>query len=99
LTAVYIPVALLVASLSTSILLFLANINYIPGAVPMIIILTVSSLTVSVNIFAVTLQAIRKTWIFIASSSLGLLSSVILSVILIPRIGIDGAAIGYSSKG
>jgi len=61
LTAIYIPVALLVASLSTSILLFLANINYIPGAVPMIIILTVSSLTVSVNIFAVTLQAIRKT--------------------------------------
>jgi len=99
LTAIYIPVALLVASLSPSILLFLANINYIPGAVPMIIILTVSSLTVSVNIFAVTLQAIRKTRIFIASSSLGLISNVILSVILIPRIGIDGAAIGYASTG
>jgi len=99
LTAIYIPVALLVASLSPSILLFLANINYVPGAVPMIIILTVSSLIVSVNIFAVTLQAIRKTRIFIASSSLGLLSNVILSVILIPRIGIDGAAIGYASTG
>jgi len=99
LTAIYIPVALLVASLSPSILLFLANVNYIPGAVPMIIILTASSLTVSVNIFAVTLQAIRKTRIFIASSSLGLISNVILSVILIPRIGIDGAAIGYASTG
>jgi len=99
LTAIYIPVALLVASLSPSLLLFLANINYIPGAVPIIIILTVSSLTVSVNIFAVALKAIRKTRIFIASSSLGLLSNVILSVILIPRIGIDGAAIGYASKG
>jgi len=65
----------------------------------MSIIFTVSSLIVSVNIFAVTLQAIRKTRIFIASSSLGLLSNVILSVIRIPRIGIDGAAIGYASKG
>jgi len=99
LTAIYIPVALLVASLSPSILLFLANINYIPRSVPMIIIFTASSLTVSVNIFAVTLQAIRKTRFFIASSSLGLISNVILSIILIPRIGIDGAAIGYASTG
>ncbi|MEM3455867.1 MAG: polysaccharide biosynthesis C-terminal domain-containing protein [Candidatus Micrarchaeia archaeon] len=45
----------------------------------------------------VTLQAIRKTRIFLLSSSLALTSNFILSVILIPRFGIDGAGIAFSS--
>ena len=97
LTAIYMPVALLVAALSPSIILFLAKESYIAGSVPITIILIVSSLTVSVNIFAVTLQAIRKTRLFIISSSLGLLVNFVISIILIPRFGIDGAAVGYAS--
>ena len=97
LTAIYIPVALLFAALSPSIILFLANGSYAPGSTPITIILIVSSLTISVNIFAVTLQAIRKTRLFIISSSLGLLANFVISIILIPRFGIDGAAVGYAS--
>ncbi|MEM3753928.1 MAG: polysaccharide biosynthesis C-terminal domain-containing protein, partial [Candidatus Micrarchaeaceae archaeon] len=43
------------------------------------------------------LQAIRKTKIFLLSSSLALASNFVLSVILIPRFGIDGAGIAFSS--
>ena len=95
--AFYTPIALLVAALSQSILLFLANRNYLLGTFPITTILLVSSLTVSVNIYIVTLQAIRKTRVFIISSALALLSNFSLSVLLIPRLGIEGAAIGYAS--
>ena len=95
--AFYTPIALLVAALSQSILLFLANRNYLLGTFPITTILLVSSITVSVNIYIVTLQAIRKTRVFIISSAFALLSNFSLSVLLIPRLGIEGAAIGYAS--
>jgi O-antigen/teichoic acid export membrane protein len=99
LSAIYMPVALLVAAISPSILLFLANVNYLPGTVPIMIILIVGSLTVSGNIFSVSLQAIRKTRIFIITSTVALLSNLILSFTLIPVYGINGAAVGFASTG
>ncbi|MGC8693536.1 MAG: polysaccharide biosynthesis C-terminal domain-containing protein [Thermoplasmata archaeon] len=95
--AVYLPLALLVAAISPSILLFIANKAYLPGYVPIIIILVTNSIFISSNVLSVTLQAIRKTRIFLLSSSLALLSNLILSIILIPRYGIDGAGIAFSS--
>ena len=97
LSAVYMPIALLAAAISPSVLLFLANSEYLPGYVPMIIILVASAVTVSGNVYAVSLQAIRKTKIFLLSSSLALLSNFVLSIILVPHFGINGAAIGYAS--
>jgi O-antigen/teichoic acid export membrane protein len=99
LTAVYVPVTLIVASLSPSILLFLANTSYLSGEGPIMIILITSSLTVSANVFAVTIQAIRKTRLFILSSSIALLANFALSLLLIPHYGLNGAAVGYASPG
>ena len=97
LTAVYVPLALIIAALSPSVLLFLAKGSYLSGATPISIILITSSLTVPASILVVTLQAIRKTKILIISSSIGLLSNLALSVVLIPHFGINGAALGYAS--
>lgn len=97
LTAVYVPLALIIAALSPSILLFLAKKSYISGAMPITIILVTSALTVSASIFMVTLQAIRRTRVLIVSSSFGLLSNLTLSLLLIPRYGIVGASVGYGS--
>ena len=97
LTAVYVPLALIIAALSPSVLLFLAKSSYVSGAAPITIILITSSLTVSLSVFVVTLQAIRKTKVLIVSSSIGLISNLLLSIVLIPRFGIDGAAVGYAS--
>jgi len=98
-SAIYMPVALLVAALGPSILLFLANRNYLPGAIPIMIILLVGALTVSGNIFGVSLQAIRKTRIFLITSTLALLSNFVLSFLLIPLYSINGAAVGFASTG
>jgi O-antigen/teichoic acid export membrane protein len=97
LSAVYMPVALLAAALAPSVLLFLANPSYLPGYTPIMIILVASAITVTGTIYGTSLQAIRKTRIFVISSSLALTSNLVLSVILIPRFGIDGAAVGYAS--
>ena len=97
LMGIYLPIALLVAAISPDILLFIANKNYLPGYVPIIIILSVNSIFISSNILGVSLQAIRKTRIFLISSSLTLASNVAFSMMLIPKYGIDGASIAFSS--
>ncbi|MEM3265190.1 MAG: polysaccharide biosynthesis C-terminal domain-containing protein [Nitrososphaeria archaeon] len=95
--AVYMPIALLVAAISQPILLFIANKEYLPGYIPIIIILVINSIFISSNILSVTLQDIRKTRIFLLSLSLALASNFILSLFLIPGFGIDVAGIAFSS--
>ncbi len=97
LTALYLPIALLIAAISPSILLFLSGEEYLAGYIPVTIILIINSTFISANIMGVTLQAIRKTRIFILSSGLALLSNFVLSTILIPKYGIDGAGVAFSS--
>ena len=97
LMAFYVPVSLVVAAISPSILLFLTNPSYLPGFIPITVITIVNALFISSNILAVSLQAVRKTRIFLLSSSLALISNFIISILLIPRFGINGAAIGFSS--
>ncbi len=97
LLAFYIPVSLVVAAISPSILLFLANPSYLPGYIPITVITITNALFISSNILGVSLQAVRKTRIFLLSSSLALISNFIISILLIPRFGINGAAMGFSS--
>ncbi len=97
LLAFYVPVSLLFAAVSPSVLLFLANPSYLPGFIPITVITITNALFISSNILAVSLQAVRKTRIFLLSSSLALVSNFIISILLIPRFGINGAAVGFSS--
>ena len=98
LTAFYMPVALIVAAISPSIILFLTGKQqYLPGSVPIVIILVVSSLLVSRSIMGTTLRAVRVTKIFIMTASAALVGNFALSALLIPIYGIDGAAVGYAS--
>jgi O-antigen/teichoic acid export membrane protein len=96
-STIYVPIAMLVAALSPSLLLFLSSSTYLPASVPVSIVLMVSSLFVSGNILSVSLQGIRKTRIFLITSSLALMSNFIISILLIPRYQMIGASIGYSS--
>ncbi|MGC8497808.1 MAG: flippase [Thermoplasmata archaeon] len=96
-STIYVPIALLVASLSPYILLFLSNGEYLPASYPIMIVLTTGSLFVSGNILAVAIQSVRKTRIFIITSSIALLSNFTILFLLIPRMQMIGAAIGYSS--
>ena len=96
-STIYVPVALLMAVLSSSILLFLSSDEYLPASIPVMIVLVVSSVFVSGNILSVSLQGVRKTRIFLITSSSALISNFIISILLIPRYQMIGASIGYSS--
>jgi len=96
-TAMYVLVALLVASLSQYILLFLSNREYLPASYPLMIVLVIGSIFVSSNVLAVALQSVRKTKIFIISSSAALIPNFLLSFLLIPRMHLIGDATGFSS--
>lgn len=96
-STLYVPLAMLVAALSSPILLFLSNSIYLPASEPVTIVLVVNSLFVSGNILSVSLQGIRKTKIFMIISSLALLSNFTISILLIPKYQLIGASMGYAS--
>jgi O-antigen/teichoic acid export membrane protein len=94
---IYIPAALGIAALSRPILYIFAGVPYEAAYIPLMIIMFVTSIFIGGNILTSGISSIRRTKIFIYSSGFALASNVVLSVILIPRLNIIGAAIAYSS--
>lgn len=97
LMAVYLPIAFIAAAISRSLLSFLAGSAYLFAWIPVTIILVFNAVFISAGVIGLSLQATRKTSIFLYSSSVSLLTNLAISVLLIPRFGIEGAAIGFSS--
>lgn len=94
---IYPPVALGVASISPIVLSLLAQPVYSIGYVALTIVLGSSSIFVLGSVVSSVLSAVRKTRVYILSTASTLASNVILSVLLIPRFEMLGAAIAYSS--
>lgn len=93
----YVPCALGIAALAPNILHFLGGDEYSIVTLPLRIIMFITAVFVSQNILTQVVASIRKTRMFLYSSGLAMLSNIILSFTLIPRLGLVGAAIGYSS--
>ena len=94
---IYIPAALGIAALSRILLYEFAGSNYTIAYLPLIIIMFITSIFIGTTVLASGISSIRKTRIFLYSSGFALASNIVLSVILIPRFNIIGAAIAYSS--
>ena len=97
LSFVYVPAALGVAVLAPLILNLLGGNQYVGGSIALQIIMLFTAMMISQNIFAQVLAAVRMTRIFLYSSLVSLFSNIVLSSILIPSIGLMGAALGFSS--
>ncbi len=93
----YVPSALGIAALAPIILNLLGGNQYIGGATPLRIIMFSTAIFISQNILSQAVASIRKTRIFIYSSGLALAANVVFSLVLIPKFGLIGAALGYSS--
>lgn len=93
----FVPAALGMVAISVPIVKFLAGKDYISGALPLTVILLVNGIFVFGIPVGNALRGVRKTSLFLISSSLALLSNFILSILLIPRFDLAGAAIAYSS--
>jgi O-antigen/teichoic acid export membrane protein len=97
LTFVYVPCALGLAAISYRFIQIFATGSYVSGAVPAMIILSVTALLVSQNIMSQAVYAHGKTSIFIWIATFTLISNLTLSILLIPRYSMIGAAIANSS--
>ena len=97
LTSLYVPAALGIAAISPMILSLLGGTNYKGGAVPLSIIMLISSIFVSQNILVQAIASVRKTRIFLYSSSAAFAANIFFSYLLIPHFGLIGAAFGFSS--
>ncbi len=94
---VYSPLAMGGASISPILLTVLAKSGYESGSVALMVLLTVSSFFILWNIMNTVISAIRKTKVYVVSTTVTLLSNVLLSLLLIPKVGMVGAAIANSS--
>ena len=93
----YIPVAMGTASLAPLILYYIAGSAYVTGQFALMIVMLIPAPFVSQNILVQAISSVRKTSYFLYSSIAALASNVIISFLLIPFIGIVGAALGFSS--
>lgn len=94
---IYVPIALFIVSISSGIIIVLGNPDYVSATVPFSIILSVSAVFITQNVLVQALAGIGATKTFLFSSTSTLTSNLILSIILIPRFGLLGAAVSYSS--
>ncbi len=97
LSSIYVPAAMGVAALSPMVLDLLGGSQYIGGSVALSIIMGFSALFISVNILTQAIASVRRTQLFIYSSAAALASNIVISILLIPRFGLIGAAFGFSS--
>lgn len=97
LSSIYVPSAIGIAALGPMIIDLLGGRNYTLGAAPLMIIMVFMALFVPQSILVSAVASVRRTRIFLYSSSAGFLANILFSLILIPRLNLIGAAIGYSS--
>ncbi len=97
LNSMYVPAALGIAAISPIILVLLGGLDYEGGAVPLSIIMLISSIFVSQNILVQAIASVRKTRIFLYSSTAAFAANIFFSYLLIPHFGLMGAAFGFSS--
>lgn len=97
LSSIYVPTSVMIAALSTIIILILGGNTYIAGAYPLQIISLTMGLTSFQYVLAKALESIRVLAVFIYSSLAAFASNLVLSIYLIPKFSLTGAAIGYSS--
>lgn len=93
----YVPAAIGTAALSPLAIGILGGQQYLNGSIPLSIILITSAIFVSRTVLLRTMASVRKTSIFIYSSTIALFFNILLSILLIPKFGLIGASIGFSS--
>ena len=94
---IYVPFALAVAAVGPVLLGVLVGSTYVPAAGPMAILLVLSAVAVPYSVLTSLATGVRRTsaLVYASSAAIGLNAS--LSFLLVPRIGMAGAAVGNSA--
>ncbi|MGC8581230.1 MAG: polysaccharide biosynthesis C-terminal domain-containing protein [Thermoplasmata archaeon] len=94
---VFVPVAVGIAALSPMIMYLIGGANYVKGALPLTIISLTIALFVNLYVLTTVMYGLKKTHIFLLSSAMAVISNIVFSIILIPRLNIIGASMSFSS--
>jgi|HubBroStandDraft_1064217.scaffolds.fasta_scaffold05412_3 O-antigen/teichoic acid export membrane protein len=94
---IYVPFALGLAAVGPALLRILVGPAFVGASLPLAVLLGITALSIPYAILISIASGIRKTKYLLYSSALALASNVALSVVLVPRFGLIGAAIGNSS--
>ena len=94
---IYSPFAMGLAAVAPVALMLLARQIYASGYVALIILLGTSSIFVLSGVLGSVIYAVRKTRVYVVTTTLTLVSNVALSFLFIPRFGMIGASVANSS--
>lgn len=92
-----IPVSVFLILIVPSLIKFIVGSTFLPGYLPIVIILSLNAIFCSYSIMTQYQASTRNTKILTLSSVLSITSNAILSIIFIPVLGIIGAGIALSS--
>ena len=94
---IYIPAAIGLAAIAKPFLILIVGDSYTSASLPLTIILLVSSIFIPRIVINSAVSSVRFTKVFMVSTLCALVSNILLSFLLIPYLGIVGAAIANSS--
>lgn len=97
LSSLYVPTSLTIAALSPFLLEMFGGTAYVSGQLSLTIIMIFSSLFIIQNVFAQAIASVRKTHLLVISSSIALTCNLLISIALVPSLGLTGAALGFSA--
>jgi len=97
LALIYVPFALAIAALGPFLLRYLVGASFVQDSFPMAVLLALTAVAIPVTILRSLAGGIRRTPSLVRASAAALGSNIVLSILLVPRIGILGAAIGNSA--
>ena len=97
LTFIFVPASLGLVAISTQVTIFIGGGGYLDAVFPLRLILFIAALSCPVIVISVIPSAIRKTKISYLVAPVSFATNLGLSLVLIPRFGIDGAAIGFAA--
>jgi O-antigen/teichoic acid export membrane protein len=93
----FVPFALGLAAVGPFLLHVLVGGGFIAASLPMALLLVIAALSIPYAILVSLASGIRRTSVLMYASGSALLANIGLSVLLVPRLGMIGAAIGNSS--
>lgn len=96
-TLIYAPIGLGVAALGPFLLEYLAGPGFVVASGPMAVLLVLAAIFIPYTILSSIAAGTRRTLAFAKAAGLALITNVVLSVFLVPRFGMLGAAVGNSS--
>jgi stage V sporulation protein B len=93
----YVPFALAIAALGPFLLGVLVGGAFVQDSLPLAVLLTITAVAIPYTILGSLAAGIRRTPVLLRAAAGALAANAFLSILLVPRIGILGAAIGNSA--